>query len=68
MDYLEGLDAALALLSDFPEIARLRSEFVPAVRIYTYRSHLVIYASDETSIEVIRILHAKSDWMSLLSE
>lgn len=68
VNYLEGLDAAFTLLSDFPEISRLRSEFTPAVRIYTYRSHLVIYASDDASIEVIRILHTRSDWMALLSE
>lgn len=64
--YLEGLDAALALLCSFPEMARERAEFVPPVRLYPYRAHVVVYMVAERHLDVIRVLHGKSDWHSVL--
>ena len=66
--YLEGLEAAVNLLREFPESVRLREEFTPSIRAYSYRSHLVIFTSDDTRIEVIRVLHARSNWQVLFSE
>lgn len=66
--YLSGLDAALTLLCTFPEMARERSEFSPPVRLYPYRSHIVVYLATDTSLDVIRLLHGKSDWQSLLGK
>lgn len=63
--YLTGLSGSLDLLRDHPEIARLH-DFQPPVRIFPYRSHLVIFHSDDTMLEVIRILHTRSDWEILL--
>jgi len=66
--YLEGLDAAIRLLADFPEIARLREEFTPPVRIYTYRSHVIVFLADDQTLEIIRVPYARSNWRALLSE
>ena len=66
--YIEGLEAAIGLLSHYPETVRLRHEFSPAIRAYSYRAHLVIFTSNNTQIEVIRILHARTNWQVLFSE
>ena len=41
--YADGLFALFDLLADFPEMARERSEFTPALRIHSSGAHLVIY-------------------------
>lgn len=66
--YLTGLQAALALLCAHPEIARLHHDFSPPVRLFPYRAHLVIFAADETALEVIRVVHMRSNWQGLVVE
>lgn len=68
VDYLSGMDAALKLLAEFPEMARLRQEFTPPVRIHPYRKHLIIYIADESFIDVVRIVHARTNWSALLTD
>lgn len=65
--YLDGLNDALTLLRAHPEIARLQ-DFKPPARLFPYRSHLVVFTSDETTLEVIRVLHMRSNWRVLLTE
>lgn len=65
--YLTGLNDALALLSAHPEIARLH-DFTPPARLFPYRSHLVVFVEDESTLEVIRVLHMRSNWRVLLVE
>jgi toxin ParE1/3/4 len=66
--YLEGLNATLVLLAQQPYIARLRPEFDPPLRLYPHRQHLLVFITDDRVIEVIRVLHARSDWQALLGE
>ncbi len=66
--YFTGLNQTLALLCAHPEIARLRTEFTPPVRLHPYRSHLVIFTADEEVLEVIRVVHMRSDWAAVLGE
>lgn len=66
--YLMGLDSVLRLLAEFPEIARLREEFRPPMRIHPYRAHLILYQADTAALDVVRIVHARSDWTTLLSD
>ena len=68
VDYLSGMDAALKLLAEFPEMARLRQEFTPPVRIHPYRKHLIIYIADESFIDVVRVVHAQANWSALFTE
>ena len=65
--YLSGLNDTLRLLRDHPDIARLH-EFTPPLRIFPYRAHLVAFQADDSAVEVIRILHMRSDWQVLLSD
>ncbi|GGG84814.1 plasmid stabilization protein ParE [Salipiger pallidus] len=66
--YVSGLGATLDLLAEFPETARLREEFSPPVRLHLYRAHFVVFTDDDTRIEVIRVLHARSDWRRALGD
>lgn len=65
--YLAGLNDTLTLLCQHPEIARLQ-DFTPPLRIFPFRSHLVVFHADDSRLEVIRILHMRSNWQLLLSD
>lgn len=66
--YLQNLKSAVELLADFPEMARLREEFTPAVRLYPVREHLIIYLVNGMDLEVIRVVHNRANWAHFLSE
>ena len=66
--YLTGLDDIMHLLCQEPGLARLRHEFHPPVRMHPYKSHVIMYRSDVATMDVIRILHARSDWRAYLAE
>lgn len=60
--YVEALSKAFELIASFPEAMPLREELEPPVRAYPVRSHLIIYRSLESEVEVIRIRHGREDW------
>ena len=66
--YLTGLDRLLRLLADHPQIASERPNLDPPVRLHKYNSHLVIFTADEATLEVIRVVHSRSNWQALLAE
>lgn len=66
--YADGLFALFDLLADFPQMARERSEFKPALRIHPSGAHLVIYRADGQRIEIIRILQAHQNLTAYLLE
>ncbi len=66
--YFQGLDETLVLLCAHPEIARLNTAFTPPAQIFPYRSHLLIFTADETTLEVFRVVHARSNWQGLVVE
>ncbi|TDT72677.1 toxin ParE1/3/4 [Litoreibacter halocynthiae] len=66
--YLTGLGQIFDRLAQFPEMARLRMEFTPPVRILPYQSHLIVYLAEGDLIDVIRVLHSRANWTTLLAE
>lgn len=68
VNYLSALDRMLQSIAAFPEMARLRNELDPPVRIHAFRKHLIVYQTDGTMIDVIRILHKRSNWTQYLAE
>lgn len=60
--YLEELLHTFDLLADNPELARLRAELRPAVRIHPHGAHIIIYRDIEGDILIIRIRHGREDW------
>ncbi|MES2432257.1 MAG: type II toxin-antitoxin system RelE/ParE family toxin [Pseudomonadota bacterium] len=66
--YLHGLGQLFTLLVDHPEIARERRDFRPPVRLHPYQSHLVIFTDTDLTLEVIRVVHNRSNWADLFSD
>ena len=57
VEYMIGLDEALARLGAFPEIGRIDRDIEPPAYVFSYRSHRVFYDFDGTTVFVVRILH-----------
>jgi len=66
--YFDGVVKLFNLLNEQPDIARLRDEFSPPVRIHPYGSHVVVYDTVETGIAVVRVLHNRRNTMLLLGK
>lgn len=64
--YLRGLSASFDTLARTPEIARERAEFDPPVRLHPHRSHLIVYRIEDAGVAIVRILHARQNWVNLL--
>lgn len=59
--YAVGLRDELDLLTDNPYLGRLKLEFGPPVRLWTYRSHVIVYMIENEDVVVLRILHHRQD-------
>lgn len=61
--YMNGLEDVLAMLSQFPRIARERLEIRPPVRVHPYGAHLIVYTLGESDeVYVLRVRHGHEDW------
>jgi toxin ParE1/3/4 len=61
-EYVQGLYAAFERISENPLIVRERIEFTPPVRIYNFKSHIVVFREEPDHIAIIRIRHGSEDW------
>lgn len=60
--YLESVYAAFRMIADFPYANREYAEFQPPMRVYSHRSHLILYLVDEGQLTILRIRHGREDW------
>ncbi|MBC7151810.1 MAG: type II toxin-antitoxin system RelE/ParE family toxin [Rhizobium sp.] len=62
--FVRELERRYALVSDNPSIGSARFARHPDVRLFPYRSHVVIYRAltDGSGIELIRMIHAARDY------
>ena len=65
--YIRGLNEAFNTIVEFPKASRERSEFSPPIRIKHYSSHVIAYRIEPEWIDILRILHARSNWSAILS-
>lgn len=61
------LERVFALLADQPRMARLRTEFVPPVRIHPHAAHVIVFEETDAGIVILRVRHGREDWLSDLS-
>lgn len=66
--YMTGLLDKLDMLASFPGLARERREITPPVRMHPHGAHLVIYMETAGGVEIVRVLHARQDWIGLFSD
>jgi toxin ParE1/3/4 len=64
--YLDELVQAFDRVGRPPALFRARLEFTPPVRIYPYRSHLIVYMGLEGQVTILRILGGRQDWQAIL--
>ena len=48
-------------------MAREKRELRPPVRFHPYGAHLIVYVVEGDDILIVRVLHGRQDWESLLS-
>ncbi len=67
-NYLYGLEATLKTLADSPEMGNVRFKNHPTIRVFVYRSHLIIYQPliHPSGIDIVRVLHSARDWISVI--
>lgn len=65
--YVEGLFSTFELLAENPHIAREHSELNPPMRLKPYGAHVIAYMLHGGGILIVRVLHGRRDWQSLLS-
>ncbi|MDF0601047.1 type II toxin-antitoxin system RelE/ParE family toxin [Psychromarinibacter sp. C21-152] len=66
--YLDRIERKLSRLARSPLIGTARLPSRPDLRMLPAESHIIIYRPIEDGIELIRILHARRDWMGMLSD
>jgi len=62
--YAEGLNDTFKFLTNFPRAARYRLELRPPVYAYPYKAHIIVYDIGDTAITILRVRHAREDWVS----
>lgn len=60
--YQDRLEQALSLIGETPELARLRPEITPPVRIHPVEAHLIVYLTDDKGVRILRIRHHRENW------
>lgn len=65
--YVEDLFATFDLLAQNPHMARERTELTPPTRLHPYGAHMIAYVLHEDFILIVRVLHGRQDWQTLLS-
>ncbi len=59
--YSNSIENTLSALIHLPKKHRIRKSFRPPIRICPHISHMIIYALEENSITIIRVLHKSMD-------
>jgi toxin ParE1/3/4 len=64
--YLDELTHAFERIAQSPTVFRERLEFVPPVRIYPFRGHLIVYIGAEREVAILRVLGGRQNWQAIL--
>ncbi len=62
--YLDELEAVFPRLAANPEMARLRLEFDPPLRVFNFEAHVILYEVDHEVARILRVRHGHEDWSS----
>jgi toxin ParE1/3/4 len=63
--YQDRIEQVIVLIAENPEIARVRAEITPPVRIHPAKSHIIVYLIDDQNVvRILRVRHARENWTS----
>ena len=60
--YQDDLDALFRRLAATPAVARLRLEYVPPVRVFVFKAHVIVYDQEPDGVLIQRVRHGHEDW------
>jgi toxin ParE1/3/4 len=60
--YIEDIVVQYRFLSDWPFASPAFSDVRPAVRIRTFKGHIIVYRVGEEEIEIVRVLSRFQNW------
>lgn len=63
--YIRKLTANMDLLVQNPKLAPESHQIHPPVRLYRSGSHLILYRIASGWLEVLRIVHARQNWVDM---
>lgn len=61
-EYLLGLHRIFEILSDDVSLGPDASEFVSALKRFSYKSHTIFYLSNDAALFIVRVLHQSMDY------
>ncbi|RZJ97704.1 MAG: type II toxin-antitoxin system RelE/ParE family toxin [Brevundimonas sp.] len=62
--YIDTLMDVLPQLAANPAMARLRTEFEPAFRVFRFKAHIIFYEEGDDEVLILRVRHGHEDWQS----
>ncbi len=65
-EYMEGINAALARLAEFPQSGPVFPGIRPPVRYLAYKRHHILYDYDGATVWIVRIVHHARDVRQLM--
>ncbi len=60
--YFLGLHELFKTLADNSSIGRDASEFIPSLKRFVYKSHIIFYLSTDSGVFIIRVLSQNMDY------
>ncbi len=60
--YLSGLHKLFQILADNTNIGRDASEFLPSLKRFVYKSHIIFYLITNSGVFIIRVLRQSMDY------
>ena len=60
-DYLDKLKNLFWELTEQPEMGVEREELLPDMRSLPVESHIIFYRSQQSQVEIVRVLHGRQD-------
>jgi toxin ParE1/3/4 len=64
-NYYASLEKSFDFLTENPRSCAEREECKPPVRVHPHGSHIVVYRIEAFGVWIIRICHARENWMAM---
>jgi toxin ParE1/3/4 len=62
--YIRELNSILTLISENPQIARVRHEITPPIRVHPFNAHVIVYTLKDTNVPLILgVKSSRSAWV-----
>ena len=63
-NYFDELEKIFELLAENPNMARLRKELNPPVRVHPFKSHVIVFEeTDSAEILILTLRHGRENWL-----